>query len=681
MSVLPDYTLHMISPQTEGSSSETPDTVGVDGFWFGNVSQQIWGIRDASPAAFVYGLRRAVPQFMRFRLAWHLNFFYEREPGLWAMLPKQEEFIFALVEEGFEIVLDWHDGPTQELSNPERHNKWPAIYPKIESRADVEMAMDGPMTGHMSEYLSLRERQTLGYNRMMDWLDRYPTVKAAVIGVELMNEPAEYLHSGNRYQDLPFFLGKMIDHIENMVGIVKSRLPGRFILAPAAGYNGVIAPLVETFLPDRGKSAFEAMKDVVGLTHMLLSVHYYPSFDSTVRNAQEHTREFTKRFSAAGEIPIVITEMNISWEWMMPDRPAQNAQRSWLRGRCLEWMDAGLWPGKKAIGICFWPFFNYAQNSTVRIQASGALVELYRHSMAQFYNHMGRDGAAVPVFGPLDQQEGEKDFEIIDLTGFNGVHAARWELDDWHLLEGPTWAITVNADRAVSWGGRGLTWHEPPDGLFYSVVIGGDGKSVVWDQDNEAYRRNYYMLGRGGGVVRMGPGSHAVVSQGGQCRVYTAPAGYASVSHMYGWDNQTIIHPDSTLTHVHGFDPTRGDQLSFMGAFATPQLLRGALETVPNGSVFKGEHLIVNLPNGGKVLLVDAGPLLARFHQYVLDFTAGWYMAPGWTEIPDIVAEDIGAIGPPIAPPRPDTGSPIYDRDGRSVSVLDRDGNPISFAV
>lgn len=673
MSILPERPLDMFTFQTDGIIDYRPDLEGMNRFWFYETPQVPWSLNTGqTPAGLMAGLSLILPPSVdTMRAPYHHDYFVEATPGDLTLHPLYMQFLKLWAASGRKVVWDWHDGPTQEIMSGTRRQVAPNIYPPTSTREETNAA-----------FTFLGQRQIAGYLRLLDMLDRpeHADLKAASVGFELMNEPASYLQAAQRFNDPAYFHGLFVDHVEALANLVKARMPGRFLIAPAAAYNGRIDVLVQAFLPQRGMSAWDAMVQAVGLSHMILGIHFYPGFDQASRTQADHTRNFTQRFGAAGSIPIAITETNIDGAWMGTDRRGGNAWRSFFIARHLDYLREGLWPGKKACGITFWPFMNYANNSVIRVQRGGALQDDYRNTRAAWVNQLAhRDGQDPRYFGAVEDQAGIKGYSFIGLNPFNSIRPQGWEPDGWHLLLGQGLSnseITHSGDAAISYGGRGLTVHTPPGGTTYSITVGGDGKTVIWDHQNTTYRRNHYFLGKGGGVVRLGPGSHAVVSQGGPARVYTRAGGFAAISYPYGWNNQTIIDPASTFVSIYGFNPQRGDRLSFRGYFQNAAQLRAHCQVVRSPSFLSGDDLIVNLPGGGYVLMAHGGGLLSTLHKYVLDITDGWY-GPGWTEPADILPGDADQIGPPVPPPLAEGQTSLFDAFGRPINRFDAFGRRI----
>ncbi|WP_128254355.1 calcium-binding protein [Falsirhodobacter deserti] len=179
----------------------------------------------------------------------------------------------------------------------------------------------------------------------------------------------------------------------------------------------------------------------------------------------------------------------------------------------------------------------------------------------------------------------------------------------------------------LGFGGRRLCILRADDAAN-NFLYGGDGHNILLGGPMD----DHLMTGRGGGVIRTGEGNNIVTTNGGNTRIFCGE-GYSLVSVFVG--RSTVICDPGGHTWIFGFDPAKGDRISFQGAFDGPEALRRAISVEPAEASLKGEeNLIIALPGEGEVILQGCGPLADALADHVPDFTEGWY-GRGWQEPPD----------------------------------------------
>lgn len=702
--------LQMFGPQIWGTRPNAAQQARIDAgedlerMWHGEIQQEWWGMYD-SPVAFCRGLRRAFPKLRIIRVPFNIHYWTRDADERLAMSPNMEAFFAecAVDRSDWQLMWDFHDGPTQMLQDPNRHATWPGSYPILVENFDDWHAAS----------IALGERQVRTWEMLFEWLGARPALQRQTIGYEVMNEPAAYANGERLFRaGTPpagiaswnaYFVGRFVDHIEAIVRVIDANDPGKFILAPTYSYNGDAQILHDTRMPS-GARAIDEIRRIIGLHRLIWSIHFYAGFDVRVATQAAHDKAIVARWGVLGTDPVCVTEMNVHGQMHNPARQG-DFYKHYFRHRHTRWLTdkvAG-WPGKRPWGVSWWPAVNWAQASAIRIALGGDEPVLQRRfSTAAAIHHWALGNHPEWFDGP---QSGPKGWEPHVIRATNGMEPAHWEPDGWHLLaamEIPNRDVNKNMEGwLLSYGGRGTTFHDcapwPGAGVTLQVE-GGDGKTVIHAQENHQYQYHHFHLGEGGGVVRLGHGSHVVLSKGGPATVYTYAAdvahppeteleafgyrknrGHAVIAIPYGWNNRIICDPTS-VTQLYGFDPAKGDRLSFKGAFGSISEMRAAMRVVENQAAIKGRDIEIDLPGGGRLQMIDAGGLANRLHNQVLDFTEGWY-GQGFTEPVDYTeAEFTDPI--PLIPPPPagESASPWVDRNGHPVHLLDRRGQPIATA-
>lgn len=697
--------LHMIGPQIWGVPNDEQQAridAGevLENMWHGEMQQVFWGMYD-SPVPFCRGMRNAFPKLRIIRVPFNQHYWTRDAHGKLHMHPTMEAFFdeCAATRSNWQICWDFHDGPTQIMQERSRHAQWPDSYPILIENFD---------DWHASSIL-LGARQVAAWEMLFEWLNDRPSLQRQTIGYELMNEPAAYDHglkmfrgsgpapNGGTWEQ--YFVGRFLDHNEAIVRVIDRHDPGKFILAPTWAYNGQAQILNDTILPS-GRSGLDEFRHVIG-DRLIWSIHFYVGFDAQVATQAAHDRALVTRWGSLGRDPVCVTEMNVFGEVHNPARQGQS-YRHFFRHRHTKWLTADVagWPGKQAWGLSWWPGVNWAQASAIRIALGTDQPVLQRRFSTAAAIHHWSLGNHPHWFDGA--QSGRKGWQAHTIRPNNSMDPAHFEPDGWHLLARmniPNRYVAKDlAGWMISYGGSGTTLHDcrDYDGDYTLQVEGGDGKTIIHAQNNRTYQYNHFHLGEGGGVVRLGHGSHVVMSKGGKAVIYTyasdldAPPdtaleefgyaknrGHAVIAIPYGWHNRIIVDP-TAVVQLYGFDPSKGDALSFKGAFQSAIELRASMQVVDNQAAIKGRDIVIDLPDGGRLLMVDSGHLANRLHNHVLDFTDGWY-GQGWTEPADY-HEDEFTNPIPILPPQIGSAdeTPWVNRNGVPLTLVDRSGRAVT---
>lgn len=703
--------LMAVGPQIWGEPNEEqairnaarPEGQKLSPMWFGEMQQTIWNAGNGGHLI-ARGYRNAFPKLKIIRFPFNKHYWTRDAAGKLRMSDRMEEFLDECRAEksNWQLIMDFHDGPTQKLLDAGRREQWPDSYPDVSTREKTRDAFEN--------YLPQRQLET--WDMLFEWLGDRPWLWEQVIGYEVKNEPAGGFHADKAWPgNTTHFVTQWVKMIEGIVGKITQNDPGKFILAPTWAYNGDVPTLAKTILPHYGGiSALDAIRGIVGMDRLIWSIHFYMGFDISAQTQAQHDAGLVRAWGALGSDPVCATEMNINLAGQDPDRSRRDGYRHFFRARHLNWLTENVegWPNKKKWGLSWWPGNDWAASSAIHIGSGTDLPILERRfSTAQAIQHWAVANNPDWFDGP---QSGKKAWEDLPIRQFNAMFPGaardpdlgfyRFELDGWHLLTAMDVPNRFVREDMLGWhisyGGSGTTFHDCTnlDGQRTLQVEGGDGKTVIHHQMCDYYQRNHFHLGRGGGVLRLGNGNHYVCSQGGPAIIYTAHQrpdppepdyGYskrwphASINLPYGWDNRVIIDTGAR-TLLYGFNPARGDRLSFKGAFATVQEMRRHMTVFDNQANLRGRDIRFDWPEdmgGGWLHMVDSGALAAQLHTWNLDLTDGWY-AEGWSE-PEDYTEDEFTNPIPLIPPPPSVNASTrwHDAKGRQVTVLNAAGHSV----
>lgn len=592
---------HTVNPQVNGIPNAAQQArldagESLTRLWPGEMQQVIVNMRDA-PRAFARGLGTALPGVRVVRL--NFNIFSFNADG--SMHPQMEEFIDEACKRGFRMLWVLMDGPSQENGDAKLLADWPDSYRPVQTIQDWRNLMP---------YLAQRHRAA--WAALLAWLAMRPAV--ATWGFEAINEPATYQRGVERFSALKTeMVQTYCDHCVAIFDQVRAAYPDAPFLVGGWGYSATFAMMRDTTLAN-GKKALAHLRDTIG-ANLHWSIHFYPQWSTPTLSLTTLENFLTARFGMLAGDKAIITEFNLNNDWVNDPvhtgGQAANIRSTFMLGRAARWFH------EADMGIGWWPVANYAAGYMIFIKQNGGLKMRQQNTYAGALGlwSYGNDGpmhAGLPASGPMP----------ITAIATDEIANADSDWDD--PADGKFDAATRFTYGFGSTGLSVLTG----EGQSNNFLYGGDGRSILYG----GARDDFLMLAQGGGVARAGGGNNVVYVNGGEGRVYCGP-GYTSLSLILG-KTQVVLDPAGN-TIIFGFDPNRGDRVSFMGAFANSTLMRDAARTQSSGSYVATEtDLVIDLPAGGQVVFYNGAGLLAKLNKNTLDFTSGWYGA-GWTEPAD----------------------------------------------
>lgn len=612
------------------------------------------------PVGNAQGLARGIPGVRRIRMPFNKNFFGRPEfPG---MHPDLNAWLRELVRQGFRFVWCMMDGPSQETGSGGEWAHYPQMYPgewPVVDTIDDWRAWMQP-GGRMSD------RHIENFQALFDWLETCPDM--IIDGFEAINEPASYQRPISRYgsQHTAEFVGYYVDHVERIYNFVESHYPGKDFYIGGMGYSARFTEFHEVKLPTRGnRTALQVFRDMIppGQAGQLVwSAHFYTTWFATPYTHKALRDELDKRYGMLFPDRIVISETNFYDElcdnWRLD---TDEAWRNWFMAR------VGDWYQDRGVGFGWFSAINFGPNTLLSVFARSEIMMPSQQMFAGFYNVACRS----------DRQG---DLVTAPRSGHQTLH----RIAAVRGIKNSVGAPDAGANDAagfytLGFGGLGtcvLTGDNDANNFLY----GGPGKTVLYGGALD----DYLYLGTGGGVIRTGTGHSICGTNGGENLIYTGP-GEHLVTCIHG--RSTIVCDPAGVTRIFGFDPAKGDRLSFKRAFANANDFRAATQRIAGGTTRASDtHAEITLPQGGKVILLLGGSMVDLLPFYVLDFTEGWY-GTGWSEPADYSPADFAT---PLAPIPPIVVSNVVslpvsqgpkDALGRPVIVRDAQGRVAQFQL
>ena len=634
---------HLVNPQILGVPNAEQQAI-IDGgnyltnIWQGEMQQIPANMRNA-PIAFANGLALGLPGVRRIRMAFNT---YTFNPD-GSMHPQMESFLGRAAELGFEILWVLMDGPSQESGNdPELVRDWPNSYQTLATLDDWRALMP-----------RLAARHAEAWGKLLNWLAMRPNIVS--YGFEAINEPASYGRAAGRFPaDAAEFVHAYVAHVEAIFHQVSAAYPQADFYVGGWNYSATFDVLADTMMPS-GVSALHYLRALAG-SRLVWSAHLYPQWGPNAQTLGSLESWLDRRFRPILGDRIVFTEFNAQNAQVNRWQLASDDNRSTFM-----FARSGEWFRKHGVGIGWWPVVNYASGYMFFVSGSGNVRQRQQNTY----------GAALGLFAYGNHPD---IFTGRPISGHSPVTVI--PLDETPTITANDWRNPATAPMATSFaygfGGAGvcvLTGDAGSNNFLY----GGDGRNIIYGGPHD----DHLMTGRGGGVIRTGPGNNVVTVNGGAARVYCG-AGYNLIS-LYRGATELVLDPAGNHM-IFGFDPGKGDRVSFKGAFSDLIALRVASTAVSAGSNIASEvNLVISLPGGGQAIFQNGAGLIDTLHRSTLDLTAGWY-APDWSEPVDYVPADFDApVVLPVDPAPVASGYLPITRGGSIVRVFDFRGTEITL--
>lgn len=659
----------ILQPQVEALDPLTPHEAAMKAAGYGTPTWKWQAQRRmapmntrGTPGANARGMATAFPGIKRIRMPFN-RCMINGTPEYPGMHWELKEFLLELVNLGYEFLWVQMDGPSQELGSGGEWEHYHHFYPDAWVPVDtLEQWRDFMRPGGL-----MSNNHIANYKALIDWIEaNAPTMK--VFGFEAINEPVTYRRPGSTYGAAvnAEVMGYYVDHCLRIRDYVESRMPGRDFYIGGWGYSTDFDSFHTVKMPAyANKTAMEVFRERIpsGRNGRLVwSAHLYSDWMATPYTHKALRDEFDRRWGRLVQDRFVITETSLESngdDWRFNDQTDWNR---WFLAR------VGDWFRDRGVGLGWFTSHNYGAGKLMTIFKNG---EIYIHSQSSF-------GSFYNMACGADRTG---DLILAERSGPQTLHRVRAArgLDNQDFDPNPG-----NNDPAgyytLGFGGRGiclLQGHDDANNFLY----GGPGRTIIYGGALD----DYMYLGQGGGVVRCGAGEQSTIgTNGGDNLIYTGPH-VNLVTCILG--RSTIVCDPAGVTRIFGFDPAKGDRLSFKRAFANANDLRAATQRVAGGTTRASDtHAEITLPQGGKVILLLGGAMVDLLPFYVLDFTEGWY-GTGWSEPADYSPADFAT---PLAPIPPIVVSNVVslpvsqgpkDALGRPVIVRDAQGRVAQFQL
>lgn len=553
--------------------------------WQGEMPQIFANMRN-EPEAFVRGLADGLPGARLIRVPFNIYMFQQDGD----FLPEHRRALNQMIAEGFSILWVLMDGPSQEMGDDELLAHWPDSYRDVSTEA-----------AWRSVFTYLRTRHTQAWNKLMDWLDANPEFQPYIHGFEPINEPASYNRAGNQFPSLhDEAIEAYVNAVQGIKAITESRHPGHWFYIGGYAYSAQFDILDQTYLPSKGKTALQALRETGG-SKLVWSIHLYPQWiDDSVTDMTTLRRWLTTRYKAIIGDPGVFTEYNYQNEYVNAPETNVDAMSTFLQARNQFWFE------ENQMGIGYWPIVNYAAGFAYRIMPDASKPGGYELML----DHQNTLGQTLATFAYANDSNwcptGGGEFPVTIIESSSILNAVS---DEDPSLNDPVDQI------AFGFGGSGISTVRGLNGTN-NFLVAGDGSAELFGGNSD----NHLFLGRGGGIARLPkPSRYNLLQTNGGDNLLYVEGIFCEASVYYGRADLVI----NCRSSIYGFDPRKGDRVSFGGAFANAAALDAATRTeTTKSNLTGGNDLIVNTPFGD-VRFVVGSALPEPLSTYCLDFT-GW---------------------------------------------------------
>ncbi len=405
-----------------------------------NDTQMIPLSMNGNPEGFVAAIKAGLPLVNNLRVMF--NEYSFNSDG--SMNPQFERFLAAAAAQGFEVTISYGSGDTQNIGIGD------AAHPSLtntQAYAALEQNF-GKIEG--------------AWDKMMDWMADHPTIRAAVYGWDLMNEPAAYRHTiaangADAAYDQADFVTLYAQHCAALADAIAARAEGK-VLVGGWGYNGDFATLANTAMG--AGSVQDYLRGAVG-DALVWSAHLYPGWmgTSTVADPQALIAKLNAIFGALQGDDVLLTEVNIKGA---VDDPAQAPDYVDFFASSLEWF------AQNGIGLGWFPGLQTGESHLLYVEKNGSLTLRHQHSFAHAMNGYSMGESDTTALGKAHAGN-----EVMTTTLFD----AALRNEDYEIAQGEgKWDALRKVGTAFGFGGNDtLTGSE----LAHDFMYGGTGRDVL----------------------------------------------------------------------------------------------------------------------------------------------------------------------------------------------------------
>ncbi len=302
------------------------------------------------PEQFAIRLRAALPEVTTLRLGFNA-YSFNRDGSLH---PEYERFLIEAAKQGFNFVFCYADGEAQGFGDAD-----------TATLQQIRTELAGDILTRMQD----------SWTRMLDWLDGHGRVKAAVYGLETVNEPATYARAEKLAGHTGEFVRMYGDHMAGLVEQIEARSDAK-ILVGGFSYSARFDILANT--RNGGISVLDQIRAAAG-DQLVWSGHLYPGWlgGNSNQTTDQLSQLIEANYGVLGSDDLIITETNAAGNSV--NKVGTQDAGFWMARAYEEFADRG-------IGIGWFPAAQTGASSFVTIDGNGNLSFLHPDSHAHGLN-------------------------------------------------------------------------------------------------------------------------------------------------------------------------------------------------------------------------------------------------------------------------------------------------------
>lgn len=507
--------------------------------------------------------------------------------GISTALPAVNTFRIGFNENAFDANGDLHPDYEAFLQDCVDHDK--KLIVAYAGYGAAYLGEEAGMTaGRLEDALNgaYLDRLQTGWTQLGDWLERNPEVESAIVGLEIMNEPASYataakLAAAEGGPDLTHFTGLYAEHMTETAKIIDGFHDGD-IYVGAWGWSAHLAPLA---LPGAdGVSAMDTLRAEIG-EDLVWSVHHYPHWGNIEgRSSAELVQGWENFVSVVDGDPVVLTETNSFGE--TTNHPDSDYTPDFQQSRMLDWF------AENDIAIGWFPGANTGGSGLVYIGKDGGIEIRHQDSYA----------AAMNAFTTESDHEGNGELRLIEANLRNEKTASDYDpearYDTVKML-----GLALGSDGADRIAGA----RDANNFLF-----GQDGNDILIGA-----KQDDYLYGQGGDDRLVATGKISVLD-GGQGDDVMRLGGSEVIATGSSGNDRFELAGAEKIT-IADFQIDR-DVLCVGELFADLQEFEDALTVLPGETPDHPGDLVISAPDGSTITMLMAGNLAIDPTQWVKEF-------------------------------------------------------------
>ncbi|KAJ56819.1 hypothetical protein ACMU_07725 [Actibacterium mucosum KCTC 23349] len=469
----------------------------------------------------------------------------------------------------FDVIFGYFGGDAQRFGGG---------YDPDKTAQQIFDALEGPIYNGISD----------GWTLLLNWLDHpeNAAVREAVVGAEIVNEPATYLRAGVRSETQEGEDAALVLYAQHMVALgqmIDARIDTP-ILVGGYAFSAQFKPFAEVMVDDR--SVLNYIRDGLG-EDLIWSSHFYPKWQGgkQARRVEDMHAVFEDVYGVLEDDNILVTETNVQGigaiNWSGVD------QNQALFAEAMDWFT------DNGIGIAWFP----------GAQTGASHLMSYNNDGAPTISHPPSLAIALNVYSADEAPQ---------------AHAGDQQVDAWQLalrnMRNEDLSIDANGDGFAESRGGDRVYEA--DGTMAGFAFGYGGADNVRGAESIDFLYGGTgadrVEGAGAGDFLFGQaGDDVLLGQAGPDKLFGGPgddllSGGTGANQLHGGNGADLFQiATGGQDVITDFDASEGDRVEINGDAMTLAQIASVAQVVDADIEGHGNDLLLEVA-GARVLILDS---------------------------------------------------------------------------